>query len=229
MAEPGGVPGPEGVPGPADPPGLADPPGPAGISRAIYLAPWRIDLTIRPGVGRLLDQARLSRAALARAIRDALEAAGAPRPASVGLILSDDAELAELNAVHLGKSGPTDVLSFPLLPPEAYPPHEGAPGPGRRGRTGTAAWAGAAAPTSLAFPLPPRARPHLGDIVVSVERAIEQAVTGRGGQTGDVGWAPADELRLLVIHGTLHLCGWDHAVPAEEAAMRALERRLLGR
>jgi probable rRNA maturation factor len=63
--------------------------------------------------------------------------------------------------------------------------------------------------------------------VVSVERAIEQASAGRGGQTGDVAWSPADELRLLVTHGALHVCGWDHAEPAEEAAMRALETRLL--
>ena len=59
--------------------------------------------------------------------------------------------------------------------------------------------------------MPPGARIHLGDIVVSVERAIEQAEAGRGGQTGDVRWSPADELRLLVTHGTLHICGWDHA------------------
>jgi probable rRNA maturation factor len=78
-----------------------------------------------------------------------------------------------------------------------------------------------------AFPLPPGRRPHLGDIVVSVERAIDQAAAGRGGQTGDVRWSAADELRLLVTHGTLHLCGWDHAEPIEEAAMRDLERRLL--
>ena len=76
--------------------------------------------------------------------------------------------------------------------------------------------------------MPPGRRPHLGDIVVSVERAIEQAEAGRGGQTGDVRWSPADELRLLVTHGTLHIMGMDHAEPAEEAAMRALERRLLG-
>ena len=76
--------------------------------------------------------------------------------------------------------------------------------------------------------LPPGRLPHLGDIVVSVERAIKQAESGRGGHTGDVRWSPADELRLLVTHGTLHVCGWDHAEPAEEAAMRALERELLG-
>ena len=63
---------------------------------------------------------------------------------------------------------------------------------------------------------------------ISVERATEQAVEGRGGQTGDVRWSVADELRLLVTHGTLHLCGWDHAEPADERAMRELEGRLLG-
>ncbi len=152
-------------------------------------------------------------AALVRAVAAALEAAGAPSPASIGLILSDDHELAELNAAHLGTTGPTDVLSFPLLPPEAFPTHEGATEP--------------AVNTTPDFPLPPGRRPHLGDIVISVERAVEQAATGRGGQTGDVAWSPADELRLLVIHGVLHVCGWDHAEPAEETAMRALERRLL--
>ena len=65
------------------------------------------------------------------------------------------------------------------------------------------------------------------DIVISVERAIEQAESGRGGQTGDVRWSTADEMRLLAIHGALHICGWDHAEPAEESAMRALEIRLL--
>jgi probable rRNA maturation factor len=56
---------------------------------------------------------------------------------------------------------------------------------------------------------------------------VAQAADGRGGQSGDVRWGAADELRLLLTHGALHVCGWDHAEPAEEAAMRALERRLL--
>jgi len=74
----------------------------------------------------------------------------------------------------------------------------------------------------------PPGRLHLGDIVVSVERAIAQASSGRGGQTGDVRWSPTDELRLLVTHGTLHICGWDHATASDEREMRALEQRLLG-
>jgi probable rRNA maturation factor len=180
------------------------------VTRPIYLGAWRIDLDIRDGISPPIPGA-----ALARAIAAGLAAAGAPSPASVGLILTDDAELADLNAEHLGTTGPTDVLSFPLLPPEAFPEHPGAPA-----RTATAT----ATPD---FSLPPGRRRHLGDIVVSVERATEQAVEGRGGQTGDTGWSPADELRLLVTHGTLHICGWDHAEPVEGAAMRALERRLL--
>jgi probable rRNA maturation factor len=170
------------------------------VMRSIYRPPWRIDVDVRQAV--LLPT---SVASLARAVAAALEVAGAPAPASIGLILSDDAELTGLNATHMGVSGPTDVLSFPLLPPAAYAP--GAPIPDE--------------------PRPPGSRLHLGDIVVSVERAREQAEAGRGGQTGDVRWSAADELRLLVTHGTLHICGWDHAEPAEEAAMRALEQQLL--
>jgi probable rRNA maturation factor len=175
--------------------------------RSLYLGPWRIDVEWRDGVPRLLPAT-----VLARAVSAALDAAGAFAPASLGLILGDDAELAELNEVHMGMADPTDVLSFPLLPPDAFPMH-----PGKSAGIGGAA----------AFSLPPGVRPHLGDIVVSVERAIDQADAGRGGQTGDLRWDARDELRLLVTHGTLHVCGWDHAEPQEEAAMRALERRLL--
>jgi probable rRNA maturation factor len=179
------------------------------VTRPIHVGPWRIDLTVRGGVPSPIAGARL-----ARAIAAALAVAGAPSPASIGLILADDAELAALNVEHLGHRGPTDVLSFPLLPPEAFPPHEGRP------------VQSTPASPAVAFALPPGRRQHLGDIVVSVERAVAQA-QGRGGQTGDVRWSPADELRLLVIHGTLHVCGWDHAIPAEETAMRALETSLL--
>jgi len=188
--------------------------GPAARSRSIRVGPWRVDVAERPGVPRPVPLATL-----ARAVAAALDAAGAPAPASIGLVLSDDEELADLDLVHLGKSGPTDVLSFPLLPPEAFPPHDGAGRPA----------ASHADPATLGprFVPPPTGRLHLGDIVVSVERAAEQASDGRGGQTGNVRWTTRDELRLLVTHGTLHLCGWDHAEPAEEAAMRALERRLL--
>ncbi|HEX3429009.1 MAG TPA: rRNA maturation RNase YbeY [Candidatus Limnocylindrales bacterium] len=181
----------------------------------IYRGPWRVDPVVRDGVSR--NQMHVAVATLAGAIAAALDAAGAPSPASIGLILSDDAELAGLNRAHLGLEGTTDVLSFPLLPPETFPPHAGDPDRGPGLLPGDAA----------GFRGPPGRRIHLGDIVVSVERAAEQAAAGRGGQTGDVRWSTADELRLLVTHGALHICGWDHAEPAEESAMRSLEQRLL--
>jgi probable rRNA maturation factor len=180
----------------------------------IYIGPWRIDPTVRDGVASSLP---IPVVALARAVAAALDAAGAPSPASLGLILSDDVELASLNERHLGHAGPTDVLSFPLLPAGAFPRHPGSPDRATEARSSDA----------VAFVGPPGRRIHLGDIVVSVERAAEQAVEGRGGQTGDVRWSGADELRLLVTHGTLHICGWDHADPTAEREMRALEQRLL--
>ncbi|HWP62283.1 MAG TPA: rRNA maturation RNase YbeY [Candidatus Binatia bacterium] len=187
--------------------------------RSLYRPPWRIDLVVRAGVPRLVPEARL-----ADLLAEALAAAGAPRPAAVGLLLTGDAEIADLKGAHLGEFAPTDVLSFPLLPPEAFPAHEPDPDRGRSPLVGGSA----ADLPAEGFVLPPGRRVELGDIVVSVERAIDQARSGRGGQTGDRAWAPADELRLLVVHGVLHLCGWDHADPEEGAAMRALERRLLG-
>jgi probable rRNA maturation factor len=179
--------------------------------RPRYVGPWRVDLDRRVGPALVTGDR------LARLVAAALDAASAPGPASIGLILTDDAALAALNREHMGADGPTDVLSFPLLPPDAFPGH-----PGRSP-------AGSDAPTTRRrFILPPGRRPHLGDVVVSVERAVAQAAEGRGGQTGDVRWSAADELRLLVAHGVLHVCGWDHAVPAEGDAMRTQEQRLLG-
>ncbi len=182
--------------------------------RSHYVSGWRIDIERSDDVPRLVPAT-----VLARAVAAALDAAGAPAPASIGLILSDDAELAELNAAHMDKDGPTDVLSFPLLAPAEFPDHAG---------KGSGSERGPAAEADEGFALPPGSRLHLGDVIVSVERAAAQAQAGRGGQTGDRQWDARDELRLLVTHGALHVCGWDHADPVEEAAMRALERRLLG-
>jgi probable rRNA maturation factor len=192
----------------------------------MYVGVWRVDISVRSSVLRL----PVARAELARTVARAVEAAGAPQPASIGLVLSDDRDLAELNEQHMGVEGATDVLSFPLLAPDVFPAHPGRAGGGSAvaslGGSPAMAGEGPGRPRP-AFALPAGVRTHLGDIIVSVERAVAQAVEGRGGQTGDVRWDAADELRLLVTHGALHLCGWDHADPIERDAMRALERRLL--
>lgn len=177
--------------------------------RSLYVREWRVDVTVREGV-----KSPLSATAIARTCARALDAAGAPAPASLAVILSNDAELTQLNEQHMGEHGPTDVLSFPMLPPTAFPPH-----PGQQTATDEV--------EETDFVMPPGQRQHLGDIVVSVERASEQAESGRGGQSGDTRWSVADEMRLLVTHGVLHICGWDHADADERDAMRALENDLL--
>ena len=76
----------------------------------------------------------------------------------------------------------------------------------------------------LSFPADPRGWPPeeprpLGEIVVSVDRACEQAAAR--------GLAPARELERLLVHGALHLTGYDDHTPAERARMRRREERYL--
>ena len=69
------------------------------------------------------------------------------------------------------------------------------------------------------FVLPPDNVLHLGEVVISYPRAAEQA-REQGHSTGR-------ELALLVIHGLLHLLGYDHEKTGEGKKMRARERELL--
>jgi probable rRNA maturation factor len=74
----------------------------------------------------------------------------------------------------------------------------------------------------LAFPMDPLDSPApamLGDVVICVEVAERQA---RG-----LGRAPQAEVEHLLVHGILHLAGFDHADAAEERAMAREERRVL--
>ncbi|NUP48026.1 MAG: rRNA maturation RNase YbeY [Catenulispora sp.] len=59
----------------------------------------------------------------------------------------------------------------------------------------------------------------LGDVVLCPEVAVKQAK--------EAGHSTADELRLLTTHGILHLLGYDHAEPDEEAEMFGLQKQLL--
>lgn len=62
---------------------------------------------------------------------------------------------------------------------------------------------------------------YLGDIVISLPRANEQASIA--------GHALVDELQLLVVHGTLHLLGYDHLKIADKKAMQAAQDKILNK
>ena len=64
---------------------------------------------------------------------------------------------------------------------------------------------------------------YLGDLVISSETTLRQAK--------EFGVTPREELLRLIVHGILHLCGYDHeGVPAAAAqAMRRRERQVRGR
>ena len=116
--------------------------------------------------------------------------------ATVSLSLVRDPEMRELNREHRQKDQPTDVLSFPLYEPDAF---------ARNGRTHPLA-------TAEANEL------MLGDIVISVDTAREQAAAYD---------APLGrEIERLLIHGVLHLCRHDHEKAGERRVMEREERRL---
>lgn len=110
--------------------------------------------------------------------RHVLAAQRVPDEMVLTLLLVDTDTIAALNAEHMGKDGPTDVLAFPIDEPGQTP----------------------AGPPAI-----------LGDVVLCPEVAHDQAADH--GRTGP------QELRLLTVHGILHLLGLDHATPAEEREM----------
>jgi probable rRNA maturation factor len=102
-------------------------------------------------------------------------------PATIGLLITDDGTIRELNLRYRGQDRSTDVLAFP--------PGEDADG----------------------FVSPPSVPLHLGDIVVSYPRAVAQAA--------EHGHSVEEELDRLVIHGVLHLLGYDDQSQEEREAM----------
>jgi len=85
-------------------------------------------------------------------------------------------------------------------------------------------WRGKDKPTNvLSFPaadLPDEALPQpLGDVIVAYETLAAEAEAE--------GKTPADHLTHLVVHGTLHLLGYDHIDDQEAEEMEALERDIL--
>jgi probable rRNA maturation factor len=102
----------------------------------------------------------------------------------LSIVLTDDAQLQQLNRDYLGIDAPTDVLSFPATETD---------------------------PDSQAT--------YLGDILISVPRAAQQAL--------EAGHPLASEVQLLVVHGVLHLLGYDHAGRAEKERMWTVQAAIL--
>ncbi|MBF8266648.1 MAG: rRNA maturation factor [Dehalococcoidia bacterium] len=69
------------------------------------------------------------------------------------------------------------------------------------------------------FPLPPEETPPLGEVVISYPQAARQSREGKR--------PLKTELALLVVHGVLHLLGYDHAEPEEESRMWAKQEKAL--
>lgn len=80
------------------------------------------------------------------------------------------------------------------------------------------------APTDvLSFPVPfenpETGAPYLGDLLISFPTAAQQAEAA--------GHPVTEEVKLLVVHGVLHLIGYDHATPEEKDAMWTLQDKIL--
>ena len=127
--------------------------------------------------GRRMDRGRWREFA-ERALSSVSEGAG--KDATVAFV--SDRAMRRLNRRFRGKSGTTDVLSFPA---------------------GAEEWERAEGE-------------RLGDVVVSVEQAARQAE--------EHGLTFENEVEQLILHGLLHLCGYDHERDGGE--MNALELRL---
>ncbi len=70
------------------------------------------------------------------------------------------------------------------------------------------------------FALPEGDAPHLGDVVISLDTARRQAA--------EYGLALQDEVSHLLVHGVLHLLGYDHEQTEDAQIMRAHEDAILG-
>ena len=119
--------------------------------------------------------------------------------ADLSMLLVDEAHMTNLHEKWMEEPGPTDVLSFPM---DELRPHSIA-GPNRtRGRD-----------EDESEPV------LLGDVVLCPQVAAAQAKQH--------GHSTQAELELLTVHGVLHLLGYDHADPEEEAEMFGLQDELL--
>ena len=132
----------------------------------------------------------------------------------------DDARMAELNGRYRRKAKPTDVLSFPWL--GAVAPVGARPDEGRHRRHSQTRDSRLIEPRyrktgAHGAPLQKREfAGFLGDVVISAESARRNARAA--------GHSTAREIRWLILHGVLHLLGYDHVT--DQGEMNAVELAL---
>ena len=131
-----------------------------------------------------------------RAIKATLQEEGVVTPVQISVLVSEDKGIQEINREFRNIDAPTDVLSFPTA---VYIPGKFEPNlPDIDPETGCL---------------------HLGDIVISSERAA--------GQAGEYGHEVSREIAYLMVHATLHLLGYDHENPEDQKLMRRREEHVL--
>lgn len=141
---------------------------------------------------------------LASLAEHVLGAEGVGGASELSVYFVDEATITDLNRRYLGGDGSTDVLAFPMEDdpaPAGRVPDGGVTGPDRP------------ADDLAEVPI------LLGDVVVCPAVAARNAA--------DHGWTTDEELALLVVHGVLHVVGFDHADAAGAAAMGARQREHL--
>lgn len=124
-----------------------------------------------------------------------------PYESEVNLTLTDNDGIHEINKMYRQINRPTDVLSFPMLSYET---------PGDFSK--------------LEDDYDDNFNPDtgeimLGDIVISVDKVLEQAES--------YGHTSRREYAFLIVHSMLHLFGYDHMTPEEAVQMEAKQRQIL--
>ena len=159
----------------------------------------RVDVTISPSF-----KGEVTPAWLRKIAKCALANALSNTACQMGLVIGDDAMLKELNRMYRGLDEVTDVLSFSTGHEGHWEGDEEPPPP---------------SPDISGFFLMPEEPQHLGEIIISLPQAERQALDAQH---------PRDrELAHLIVHGTLHLLGYDHIEDAEAAAMRSREQEIM--
>lgn len=131
----------------------------------------------------------------------ALDYEECPYEAEVNVILTDNDAIREINRDYRQIDAPTDVLSFPMIDFEEVSNFDHVE------------------EQVEDYFNPETGELILGDIIISVEKVVEQAAK--------YGHSQERELAFLIAHSMLHLCGYDHMEDSEREVMEQRQREIL--